>query len=444
MGRRELIAAIAVGIAPVAASACSESQHLDEVSDLTQASNNPHDAVNVSYCAIASHLAANNVQTAIDVLASHPIGAAGPVGPVGPVGPTGATGAVGAAGLDGTAGVSVLSSPGTSCPLGGARFDGADGAVFACSAAPGMVGDVGMSGPIGAEGTVGVPGLAGLVGPAGSAGIDGGVGPQGEAGPIGPIGAVPLAPMDWQTYFDGRFYGLASFVTVRVGSHVIEAPSVVWSSGIGRFDSTTVTTQSFESPSAIDQLPPMLIATVDHSQSPPRPVLIMPGTTHPHSSPTAVASYIQVDLTTSAVHSIALRSPAAVANVTAHGERGGYVFDNELRFFELATDRRQLVLSGGDSEEILIRDLDATLGTTTACPHVAITEMFHDADSRRLLLLDSCNNLIWVLGYRGPHGPIELHTTIAPRLLGHIAYDHARHILWSGGTYGMAIDLSTL
>ena len=30
--------------------------------------------------------------------------------------------AVGAAGLDGTAGVSVLSSPGTSCPLGGARF----------------------------------------------------------------------------------------------------------------------------------------------------------------------------------------------------------------------------------------------------------------------------------------------------------------------------------
>ena len=158
-----------------------------------------------------SGLGANNVQSAIDELASRsavpgpagptgPGGAPGPQGASGPIGPQGATGPQGPAGAQGPTGLQGQDgAPGPGGPQGA---DGPRGPA-------GEVGPAGPQGPIGPQGPAGTPGLDGVNGrngidgmngvdgvngtngrdgAPGQAGADGAPGPRGETGAVGPQG----------------------------------------------------------------------------------------------------------------------------------------------------------------------------------------------------------------------------------------------------------------
>src|SRR5262249_23754057 len=107
-----------------------------------------------------------------------------------------------------------------------------------------------------------------------------------------------------------------------------------------------------------------------------------------------------------------------------------------------------IVTFGPDSEQpTRIADLGALIEAqgdppfSFACGRAG--GLVHDPGSSSVVVGDTCNNLLWVLGYTKQNGPLSVKAVIRPPMLGRLGYDPPRHILWSGA-YGISMDLSTL
>ncbi|MEO8702000.1 MAG: hypothetical protein ABI867_18285 [Kofleriaceae bacterium] len=420
--------------------ACS-AEDPESLSDASQAaSGGPHEAVNVHYNACFTHLPASNVQQAIDVLAARPsTGVRGPDGARGPTGPIGPPGITGAPGTAGSAATTDVVLAGAACLLGGARFDAATGTSYACTAAAGTLGPVGSSGLAGPAGAIGEPGPDGVNGTTGTAGASGPRGPTGLAGSAGPAGNVPLAPLGWSAYsqFDQRFYG------TRVEGLALV---MVWTSRAGTYDSPVLFTlapgqQFLQIVPGIDPTTskPVVFELDGHNNFTALFTHDLPGGERPGNFPAPGQPVV-----------------LALANETSDGQWGGYAPAHpDFAFFGITQERALAFYTRDDPRlpapqhnfrsQTLIANLPTTLASFGSLPECAsgLGNLVHDPQSRRLLVADTCNGVIWVLGYDAPLGEITPRAILHPQQLGPLGYDDAHHILYSG-TYGISIDLGTL
>ena len=151
----------------------------------------------------------------------------------------------------------------------------------------------------------------------------------------------------------------------------------------------------------------------------------------------------------------------AEAGRNEDGTAGGYS-GNVADYFVLQPNQLELWSFGGTSTMTLIANLAAV--TTTVATRMVNRPIFafgidHDPATKRILIGDRSNGLVWIFGYDAPNGMITLRGTVASAwgthacdttycyMLRCIAYDRIHKLLWTGNyDYGslssVPLDLS--
>ena len=150
----------------------------------------------------------------------------------------------------------------------------------------------------------------------------------------------------------------------------------------------------------------------------------------------------------------------AFAGLNADGSTGGYGrFRNKVLWIAAVHDRDDatttyLYLSdvghqtnfSGEAEGTRIVDLGQLIDQQASYPSCNRYErIIVDSQSQRIVIGDTCNQVLWVLGYDHSQGPVTIHGVLRPATFTGepIAYDPTRHILYAG-TSSIPVDLSTL
>lgn len=356
--------------------------------------------------------------------------------------------------------VAMGSAPASACPFGGTAFMVVDGsgaqigaASFACNGPSGATGPAGAQGatgvqgppgPAGADGAPGAQGPAGPPGPAGAqgpqgpggtAGATGAQGPQGPAGPPGPPGAATpyVAPAGWQAFSPttGRFV----FMTNNLRSRIWETDPSAWRpqaallSGQGIVGEVSLLVGI--GPTGGPVLYEFSRDSIDN-KSAVREFDLGP------------ANYGQL---------ISEFADVLGAHFVGHADAAGYATS---AWFELV--KTTIPGSTASQSDLLVVPRGATSAASTLqvdtlvtgfgapngfdlCPG-GMSGLAHDPTTMSVLFGDTCNGVVWVLGYTTPNGPLSVKGVLQPPSLGQLAYDPTRHVLWSGA-YGIPVDLST-
>ena len=308
----------------------------------------------------------------------------------------------------------------------------------------GATGATGPQGPQGIPGVAGTDGATGATGPAGPMGLPGVAGPTGPqgatgpAGPAGPAGSGALAPAGWGTIgVDGKFYG------ATLG----DPGTVVWSfdaSSRGSLPSLADTTRDgpvermFAGFSLTSPSQRAVYVEFNDGSDPHTVEYDFDGTTWSRQSQVFPES-----------------RDVAFAGMNADGSAGGYT-GNRSQVFRVGhyvdgktvdPDVSLLTSSLGGLTTKAVADL-TTLITAQHGYRVCNTfsAIVHDPTSRRIVIGDPCNEIVWVLGYDQPNQSITIHTTLRPPAFETgmpLGYDPIDHILWIGPN-SIPVDLATL
>jgi hypothetical protein len=319
---------------------------------------------------------------------------------------------------------------------------------------------VGPIGPSGADGAQGPQGLLGMQGPAGLDGAPGAAGPTGAIGPIGLTGpqgaqgpagaagaaAAGFAPAGWGTIVAGLFVGSTGHQ--------------LWTSdpATGR----TVLIPAFTDRGAPQQMISGFSSAEPTADQPAQPAAYVhvgyfEGAT-PIADHTAELTFDGAAWTEQASFPD-LGENIAFAGFNADGSTGGYggrrnqvlwlakvTHDDATTTSLYLSDVGHLQNANGDLEGTRIVDLGNLIDQQASYPSCNEYErIIVDPQSQRIVIGDTCNQVLWVLGYDHSLGPVTVHGVLRPAsFTGEaITYDPTRHLLYVG-TSTLPVDLSTL
>jgi hypothetical protein len=307
----------------------------------------------------------------------------------------------------------------------------------------GADGAQGPQGPIGSQGPAGVDGAPGAAGPAGAAGPIGLTGAQGANGAAG-AGAAGFAPAGWGTIVAGLFVGTQAhqlWTSNPASGRTAFIPAFMDIGTIGPMFSGF----SSAEPTADQPAQPAVYVRVA-TETPP--AVHMAELTFDGAAWTEQASFPE------------LGENIAFAGFNADGSTGGYAGRrNQLFWLVRVTDTQHNTTTNlyvsevghppinndGTNHVPPIADLGRLIDQQGYPSCNEYERIIVDPQSQRIVIGDTCNQVLWVLGYDHSLGPITIHGVLRPAsFTGEaIAYDPTHHMLYAG-TSAIPVDLSTL